>query len=124
MSTPYGYELILDLQGCNPSLFNRRDLTGFFSSLCNLLHVEQADLHFWDDVGVSEEERQTDPRLKGTSAVQFILTSSIVVHALDLTGQVFVNIFSCDEYDPEEVEAFVTSWFRGTVHTSTYIGRM
>ena len=46
---------------------------------CRIMGVTQCDLHFWDDVGVPESEQQTSPQTKGTSAVQFIITSSIVI---------------------------------------------
>ena len=57
--------------------------------------MEKCEVHFWDDVGVPLEEQQTLPNTKGTSAVCFILTSTIVVHTLDLLRAVYVNIFSC-----------------------------
>src|SRR4051812_31734648 len=88
----YGKELILDLHECDSSRFSRESLEQFFAELCDLIQMERCDLHFWDDVGVAPEEQQTDPKTKGTSAVQFILTSTIVVHTLDLTNAVYVNI--------------------------------
>ena len=73
--------------------------------------MERYDLHFWDDVGVAEDERQTNPKTKGTSAVQFILTSTIVIHTLDLMKTVYVNVFSCKEFDTDEATTFVVDWF-------------
>jgi S-adenosylmethionine/arginine decarboxylase-like enzyme len=83
---PYGYELILDLHSCDPDTFNRSSIEDFFKKLCKKIDMTQCDLHFWDDVGVTPEEQQTSPHTKGTSAVQFILTSTIVIHTLDLRG--------------------------------------
>jgi S-adenosylmethionine/arginine decarboxylase-like enzyme len=73
--------------------------------------MERADLHFWDDVGVPVADRQTDPKTKGTSAVQFILTSTVVVHTLDLLATVYVNIFSCKRFNTDEAAAFAAQWF-------------
>ncbi len=109
----YGKELILDLKDCNPDTFNRQNITEFFTELCELIDMEQCDLHFWDDVGVPDNECQTDPKLKGTSAVQFIMTSSIVIHCLDLLGTVYVNLFSCKDFDISEAANFIESWFEG-----------
>lgn len=111
----YGIELILDLKACNPETFTRESLTRFFEELCDLIGMEQCDLHFWDDVGVPEDECQTDPNLKGTSAVQFILTSSIVIHCLDLLGTVYVNLFSCKDFDPMVATNFICDWFEGEI---------
>ena len=100
----YGIELILDLHGCDVSKFNRESITAYFEQLCDLIDMQREDLHFWDDVGVAEENKQTSPHTQGTSAVQFILTSSIVIHALDQMRAVYINIFSCKVYDPEVAE--------------------
>ena len=119
----YGKELILDLHGCEPSRFTRTSIEEFLGELCDLIDMERCDLHFWDDLGVPEEERQTDPKTKGTSAVQFILTSTIVVHTLDLTGAVYVNLFSCKEFDADEAAEFTARWFRASEWTSNVVLR-
>jgi S-adenosylmethionine/arginine decarboxylase-like enzyme len=85
--------------------------------------MERCDLHFWDDVGVTEDERQTDPKTKGTSAVQFILTSTIVIHTLDLMKTVYVNIFSCKEFDANEAARFTADWFDSTDWTANVVIR-
>ena len=112
MNRPYGRELILDLHGCDTSRFNRDDLTRFFQLLCKRIDMKPEALYFWDDVGVPPAERQTELHTKGTSAVQFILTSTIVVHTLDLTGKVFVNIFSCKTFDSADIESFCVEFFK------------
>ena len=107
----YGLELILDLHGCDTSKFNRESIKAYFEQLCDLIDMQREDLHFWDDVGVREEDKQTSPHTQGTSAVQFILTSSIVIHALDQMKAVYINIFSCKVYDPKVAEEFSVKWF-------------
>ena len=119
----YGMELIVDLKDCNPTTFNRESITEFFNQLCEMIDMEKGDLHFWDDVGVPEDECQTDPRTKGTSAVQFILTSSIVIHTLDLLGTVYVNLFSCKEFNTTEAMNFMRDWFQGTLNLVSVLER-
>lgn len=109
----YGKELVLDLHECDALLFNRTDLEIYFVELCALIDMQRCDLHFWDDVGVPEEERQTEPHLKGTSAVQFMLTSNVTVHALDILKSLYVNIFSCKEFDSDAATRFTTEYFSG-----------
>ncbi len=120
---PYGYELILDLHGCNTDTFNRPSIEVFFKKLCKKIDMTQCDLHFWDDVGVAPEEQQTSPHTKGTSAVQFILTSTIVIHTLDLLKKVYINIFSCKEFSSEIVKQFSEEWFKGTIVNNHFIER-
>ncbi len=107
----YGKELILDLHDCDANKFTRLSIEQFCTEFCDLIEMERCDLHFWDDVGVAEDERQTNPKTKGTSAVQFILTSTIVIHTLDLMRTVYVNVFSCKEFDTDEATTFVVDWF-------------
>ena len=108
---PYGCELILDLHGCDVSKFNRTSLDNYFEKLCKAIDMKRADLHFWDDVGLPPEKQQTLPHTKGTSAVQFILTSSIVVHTLEILEAAYVNIFSCKEFDEKVAEEITKEWF-------------
>jgi S-adenosylmethionine/arginine decarboxylase-like enzyme len=120
----YGFELILDMHSCNAETFDRKSIDAFFTNLCDLIDMEKCVVHFWDDVGVAEDERQTLPHTKGTSAVCFILTSSIVIHTLDLLGAVYVNIFSCRSFDPKAAEKFAAEWFSGKVVNATFVERV
>jgi S-adenosylmethionine/arginine decarboxylase-like enzyme len=120
----YGIELILDLHGCDSSTFTRKSIGTYFERLCDLIDMEREALHFWDDIGVSEEDRQTSPHTQGTSAVQFILTSSIVIHTLDQMGAVYINIFSCKEYDPKVAEKFTVDWFGASSCSARFIDRV
>lgn len=121
---PYGYELILDLHGCDSDTFNRASIEDFFEKLCKQIKMTRCDLHFWDDVGVAPEEQQTSPHTKGTSAVQFILTSTMVIHTLDLMGAVYINIFSCKEFDKDKAEVFSIEWFKAEKCKSHLIERI
>ena len=120
---PYGLELILDLHDCDTSQFTRSAIEGFFSELCDLIDMERCNLYFWDDVGVPEAEQQTDPKTKGTSAVQFILTSTIVIHTLDLMRVAYVNIFSCKDFDTDEAAEFTAKWFGSKDWTAKVVTR-
>jgi len=115
MKKPYGMEVILDLKNCDPATFNRQSLHNYFIHLCRVIDMEMCDVHYWDDVGVPEKDRQTNPKTKGTSAVCFILTSSIVVHTLDDLKTVYINIFSCKEFEPNEAVKVSTQWFGGEI---------
>ncbi|HUV67083.1 MAG TPA: S-adenosylmethionine decarboxylase [Sedimentisphaerales bacterium] len=111
VSGVYGKEAIFDCYGCDVSKFNRKSLRVFFTELVRLLNMEKGDLHFWDDVGVPEAERQTRLETTGTSAVQFILTSNITVHCLDFLERVYVNVFSCKDFNEGEAKKFINDWF-------------
>jgi len=97
-SQSYGKELILDLHNCDPKMFKRKAIKKYLIELCKLIKMNRCKLYWWDDYGLPKNERQTEPHLKGTSAVQFILTSNIVIHTLDLMGNVYINVFSCKDF--------------------------
>jgi len=86
--------------------------------------MEQGELYWWDDYGVPLEEQQTEPHIKGTSAIQFISTSNITIHTLDLLKNVYLNVFSCKEFDSDVVINFSEAWFKGKIVSSHIIERM
>ncbi len=111
-------ELIVDLGGCDVSRFCRGAIEEYMVGLCDLIDMERCDLHFWDDIGVPEEDRQVSPHTVGTSAVQFILTSNITIHTLDILGEAYVNIFSCKDFSPDDAEQFTRNFFSAKVCTA------
>lgn len=121
---PYGHELVLDLSNCSTEKFNRKDITEFFEELCSLIDMEREDLYFWDYEGVTEEEIPYDqPHLMGISAVQFITTSNITIHTLNLLQKIFVNIFSCKEFNEKKAEVFTKKYFSAGNITSRFLVR-
>ena len=121
---PFGFELLIDLHNCDVSTFNRDSIKGYFKKICDAIGMEREDLHFWDYEGVPENQRSTDAHLLGTSAIQFITTSNIVVHTLDLTGAVYINIFSCKEYSIEIAKKITCDWFKAKDCRTNYIERI
>ena len=120
----YGKELILDLHNCNVDQFTRKHIKKYFIKLCNLINMEREDLHFWDYAGQKKEYKKAPDHLKGTSAIQFISTSNITIHTLDKLQKVFVNIFSCKDFDENDVSQFTQTWFNGIIINKQIIRRL
>ena len=121
---PYGFELLLDLHGCDVSKFNRSSLRKYFARLCKAIDMKRCELYFWDDVSVPVKEKQTLPHTKGTSAVQFILTSNITIHTLDLLKAAYINVFSCKAYDSKVAEKITKEWFGAKKCNARFIERI
>jgi len=119
----YGKELILDIHNCDSSKFNRRSIKSYIQQLCKLIEMERCKLCWWDDYGVPLEEQETEPHLKGTTAIQFIKTSNILIHTLDLLKNVYINIFSCKDFDADLAKNFSKEWFKGKIVNSYIIER-
>lgn len=120
----YGKELIIDLHNCDVSKFNRTDLDIFFEELCILLKMKKCERYWWDDYNVPIKERQTDPKLKGTSAIQFIMTSNITVHTLDILERVYINIFSCKNFNTKDASDFCKGYFEGKIINKVVVNRI
>lgn len=120
----YGKELILDLHDCDPTTFTRESIEEYFIQMCIKIDMKRCELFFWDDFGLPPEECQTLPHLKGTSAVQFIMTSNITIHTIDIMKRVYLNIFSCKDFDPEIVEGFSLEWFAGKTINKVVVDRI
>ena len=120
----YGKELIIDLHDCDVSTFNRKSLDAYFEKLCKAIKMHKCERYFWDDAGVPKEERQSEPHLKGTSAIQFIMTSNITIHTLDILKKVYINIFSCKDFDADIAAEFSRKWFGGRIVNKQVIRRI
>lgn len=108
----YGMEVIIDCYECDAKLFHRKYIRKYFKGLVELLDMQAGDLYFWDDVGVPKEEKQTKAETKGMSAIQFILTSNITIHCLDILERVYVNIFSCKEFSDYKATQYTKDFFK------------
>ena len=119
----YGKELILDIHRCDTNTFTRNSIREYCKQLCILIDMERCDFHFWDDLDTIEEEKQTNPKTVGISAIQFIITSNVTIHTLDLLGKVFINIFSCKDFDSDLSADFTENWFGGAIKNKKEIIR-
>lgn len=120
----YGYELILDIHNCDTAKFNRKGIQEFMKKLCELIDMEREDLYFWDYEAQEEEYKKAPAHLKGTSAVQFISTSNITIHTLDELRRVYLNVFSCKDFNVRTIRSFVKKWFKGEIVNFKVITRI
>ena len=54
-------------------------------------------------------DRFGDDELEGWSAMQFIETSSITIHADEVFGRCFIDVFSCRPFDPDIAAAIAVA---------------
>ena len=58
-------------------------------------------------------ERFGEGELEGWSAMQFIETSSLTIHADEFSGRCYVDVFSCKAFEPELAAAIAVKHFGG-----------
>jgi S-adenosylmethionine/arginine decarboxylase-like enzyme len=113
----YGLELIIDMKGCDLSDLSREKLEKFFIQLADRIKmVRHGDPMFWEDTS-------DIPHLRGISAIQFIQTSNFVCHPLPILKAVYLNIFSCKEFDTEDALKFCMEYWRATSENHTVVTR-
>ena len=105
---PWGMLAAIDLHGCERSQLEDPDtLRRFVPSLIDAIGMRAH--------GPLALDRFGDGELEGWSAMQAIETSSITVHADEVSGRCFVDIFSCRPFDSEVAAAIAVAHFGGTV---------
>jgi S-adenosylmethionine/arginine decarboxylase-like enzyme len=105
-SSRWGTLAVIDLHGCERGqLEDPSAIRAFVRSV-----IEAIDMRAH---GPLRLERFGDGELEGWSAMQFIETSSITVHADERAGRCFIDVFSCSEFDPEVAAAVAIAHFGG-----------
>ena len=72
---------------------------------------------FWED-------HSDIPHLRGVSGFQFIETSNVVCHLLPLLKAVYLNIFSCKEFNANKALDFCKKYWGATSETHTVVTRV
>jgi S-adenosylmethionine/arginine decarboxylase-like enzyme len=106
-SIPWGMLAAIDLHGCAPQRLEDPDSIRMFVPA--LIYAIAMQAH-----GALALERFGDGELEGWSAMQFIETSSITVHADEVSGRCFVDVFSCRSFDADRAAAVAVEHLGGT----------
>jgi S-adenosylmethionine/arginine decarboxylase-like enzyme len=104
---PWGMLAAIDLHGCERRrLEDPNTIRRFVPSVIEAIGMRAH--------GPLRLERFGDRELEGWSAMQFIETSSITIHADEVSGRCFVDVFSCRGFDPAIAAAIAVAHFGGT----------
>lgn len=105
----WGKSASIDLYGCNHGIVSSdKSIKDFISKLIPLLKMKAHGETIIDRFGVG--------KLEGWSAMQFIETSSITVHADEVDNRCFIDIFSCKDFDDQRALEFAASYFLAKSH--------
>jgi S-adenosylmethionine/arginine decarboxylase-like enzyme len=104
---PWGMLAAIDLHGCNCTrLADPDSIRRFVPTLIAAIGMRAHGSLMIDRFGNDE--------LEGWSALQFIETSSITIHADEVFGRCFIDVFSCRAFDPDVAAAIAVEHFGGT----------
>lgn len=106
MDTYWGYHLMLDCSECDLASMTNADNVRFFVkdlvSSINMIAVGET----WIErtaIGIPDKE--------GFSIYQLIVTSNISAHFVDEPRQIYLDVFSCKEFDQAIVKEVVVKYF-------------
>jgi len=105
-SAPWGTLAAIDLHDCERRrLADADSIRAFVPNVIEAIGI-RAD-------GPLRLERFGSGSLEGWSATQLVETSSITIHADELSRRCFIDVFSCLQFDPEIAAAVAVAHFGG-----------
>jgi len=112
----WGKHLILDAAGCSPKMIgNAVVVKSFAKSL-----VKRIDMVPY---GEPQVVMFGSGNKKGYTLVQLIETSNITAHFVEENNSMYLDVFSCKDFDSSVVEEAVKEYFDAQVFKSTTILR-
>jgi S-adenosylmethionine/arginine decarboxylase-like enzyme len=117
-STEYwGISSSIDLYECDLKLMQDADaIREFVRTLCDRIRMrrygETQVVYFGDD-----------PRGTGFSMTQLIETSLISAHFADASCAIYLDVFSCAPYEPDEVAKFAAEYFKAARYNINVVYR-
>jgi S-adenosylmethionine decarboxylase len=102
----WGVSSAIDLYECDLALMQNADaIREFVKLLCERIKMRrygETQVVFFGD----------DPRVTGFSMTQLIETSLISAHFADASCAIYLDVFSCAPYEPEDVAEFAAEYFK------------
>lgn len=113
----WGYHLIIDARNCDTILVKDPDyIQKFISELVKLIGMTPFKGPILAHFG-------PEPCNTGWTVIQLIETSSIVGHFMDKSGDLYLDVFSCKEFDKNIVIDFLKEKFKPKNVKSEFIKR-
>lgn len=102
----WGIATAIDLHDCDPELIRSAEaIKQFVIELTDLIKVKR----FGECTVVHFGER---PEIAGYSMTQLIETSLVSGHFANKTNTAYLDVFSCQYYDPDAVANFAQTYFK------------
>jgi len=112
----WGYHLIVNAGKCSPQAIRSKETIAAFSKEL----VRRIDMKAYGEpivVNFGEGDK------KGYSLVQLIETSDITAHFVEETNDIYLDVFSCKNYNPATVLGVLREFFQPTKIDTTFLKR-
>ena len=104
----WGVSSCIDLYECDLAIMqNAEAIREFVVLLCDRIKMRrygETQVVFFGD----------DPRVTGFSMTQLIETSLISAHFADASRAIYLDVFSCAPYEPEDAAKFAADYFKAS----------
>lgn len=112
----WGMLASIDLYECAPTYIrNPKKIRQFIIELCSAINMKRR--------GQAIIKRFGQDDLAGYSAMQFIETSSVTMHFDEIKNRAFIEIFSCQYFDPKKSEVFCKKFLKAKKSKLRYFFR-
>jgi S-adenosylmethionine/arginine decarboxylase-like enzyme len=113
----WGISSSIDLYDCDLARMQDADaIREFVKILCDRIKMrrygETQVVYFGDD-----------PHVTGFSMTQLIETSLISAHFADASCAIYLDVFSCAPYEPQEAAAFAAEYFKAGTYNVNVVYR-
>ena len=113
----WGVSSSIDLYDCDLDLMNDADaIREFVKILCDRIKMKrygETQVVFFGD----------EPRVQGYSMTQLIETSLISAHFANASRAIYLDVFSCAPYDPEDAAEFAKDFFKASRYNINVVNR-
>jgi S-adenosylmethionine decarboxylase len=114
----WGISSSIDMYDCDLSLMQNADaIREFVKILCDRIKMRrygETQVVFFGD----------EPRVQGFSMTQLIETSLISAHFADASRAIYLDVFSCASYDPQDVAKFAADYFKAAHYRVNVCNRL
>ncbi|MFT3893248.1 MAG: S-adenosylmethionine decarboxylase [Anaerolineales bacterium] len=113
----WGVSTAIDLYDCDLDLMNNAEaIREFVRILCDRIKMRrygETQVVFFGD----------EPRVQGYSMTQLIETSLISAHFANASRAIYLDVFSCAPYDPEDAAQFAMEYFKASRYNIHVVNR-
>ena len=118
MSTYWGYHLMLDCSGCDTiSMTNKHVISLFVKELVKKIDMVAVGKPWIERTAIGIPDKE------GFSMYQLIVTSNVSAHFIDEAKHIYLDVFSCKEFNIETVKEVVTTYFNPTKMKVNFVTR-
>lgn len=106
MAEYWGYHSIFDCAGCDiTKISNRENILAFTKELISAIKMVQYG------ETICEHFATHDPGKSGYTMLAMIETSNLGAHFVESTGEAYIDVFSCVDFDYEVARGVVQKYF-------------